>query len=149
MPTKTVLVRPLLTAGTVAKPAKTAAVIPIQKTDAHVISEWFVLKGENRFGPFNYTDLVKMLQQKVVFPFDFIWHAGLQSDALLPICFLTLAPLAEATQRSTQRVFLWPICLRWAGFKASAGTPRRNDGDSRLAQRKIGGQSSRQTLPSL
>jgi len=49
------------------------------KVDAHTISEWFVLKGENRFGPFNYTDLVKMLQQKVVFPFDFIWHAGLSN----------------------------------------------------------------------
>lgn len=43
----------------------------------HTITEWFVLKGENRFGPFSYSDLVKMQQQKVVFPFDFIWHAGL------------------------------------------------------------------------
>jgi hypothetical protein len=56
------------------KPDAKASVV---KADAHTISEWFVLKGENRFGPFNYTDLVKMLQQKVVFPFDFIWHAGL------------------------------------------------------------------------
>ncbi len=45
--------------------------------DAHAISEWFVLKGENKFGPFSYTDVVKMLQQKVVFPFDYIWHSGL------------------------------------------------------------------------
>lgn len=44
---------------------------------AHAISDWYVLKGENRFGPFTYTDLVKMLQQKVIFPFDFIWHSGL------------------------------------------------------------------------
>jgi hypothetical protein len=44
---------------------------------AHSISEWFVLKGENRFGPFGYVDVVRMLQQKVVFPFDLIWHAGL------------------------------------------------------------------------
>lgn len=48
-------------------------------TTAHSISEWFVLKGENRFGPFSYTDVVKMLQQKVVFPFDLIWHAGLDN----------------------------------------------------------------------
>lgn len=51
--------------------------------DAHAISEWFVLKGENRFGPFSYTDLVKMLQQKVVFPFDFVWHAGMENWARL------------------------------------------------------------------
>jgi len=46
---------------------------------AHTITEWFVLKGENRFGPFTYKDVVKMLQQKVVFPFDFIWHAGMET----------------------------------------------------------------------
>lgn len=46
-------------------------------TDAHDIGEWFVLKGEHRFGPFQIEDIVRMLQQKVVFPFDFIWHAGL------------------------------------------------------------------------
>lgn len=39
--------------------------------------EWFVLKGEHRFGPFAFAEVVRMLQQKVVFPFDFVWHAGL------------------------------------------------------------------------
>ncbi len=51
---------------------------PVSST-AHSISEWFVLKGENRFGPFTYTDVVRMMQQKVVFPFDLIWHAGLEN----------------------------------------------------------------------
>jgi hypothetical protein len=45
---------------------------------AHAITEWFVLKGENRFGPFAYNDLVKMLQQKVLFPFDFVWHTSMK-----------------------------------------------------------------------
>ena len=40
-------------------------------------TEWFVLKGEERFGPFAYPDLVRMMQQKVVFGFDFAWHDGL------------------------------------------------------------------------
>jgi hypothetical protein len=35
------------------------------------------LKGEHRFGPFGFNEVVRMLQQKVVFPFDFVWHAGL------------------------------------------------------------------------
>lgn len=39
--------------------------------------EWFVLKGENKFGPFAYTDVIKMLQQGVVFEFDFAWHEGI------------------------------------------------------------------------
>lgn len=43
----------------------------------HMVTEWYVLKGENKFGPFAFTDLVKMLQQKVVFEFDFAWHPGM------------------------------------------------------------------------
>ncbi len=39
--------------------------------------EWFVLKGENKFGPFAYTDVVKMLQQGAIFEFDFVWHEGM------------------------------------------------------------------------
>lgn len=47
--------------------------------NAHTVTEWFVLKGENRFGPFDYKEVVRMLQDKVLFPFDFIWHAGMES----------------------------------------------------------------------
>jgi hypothetical protein len=61
-----------------AAPATEKKTSQAPETSPHVISEWFVLKGEHRFGPFSYVDVVKMLQQKVVFPFDFIWHAGLQ-----------------------------------------------------------------------
>ncbi len=43
----------------------------------HEISEWYVLKGEHRFGPFGYVDLVRMLQEKVLYGFDFAWHGGL------------------------------------------------------------------------
>lgn len=34
---------------------------------------------ENKFGPFSYPDVLKMLQQKVVFEFDFAWHPGLST----------------------------------------------------------------------
>ncbi len=36
-------------------------------------AEWFVLKGENRFGPFTYFDLVRMLQERSLFDFDYLW----------------------------------------------------------------------------
>jgi hypothetical protein len=39
--------------------------------------EWFILKGENKFGPFTYTDVVKMLQQGVVYEFDFTWNESM------------------------------------------------------------------------
>lgn len=41
--------------------------------------EWFVLKGENKFGPFSYPDVIKMLQQGVVYEFDFTWHEGMEN----------------------------------------------------------------------
>lgn len=44
-----------------------------------MVTEWYVLKGENKFGPFVYTDVVKMLQEKVVFEFDFVWNPGLST----------------------------------------------------------------------
>ncbi|MCB0407000.1 MAG: DUF4339 domain-containing protein, partial [Bdellovibrionales bacterium] len=45
----------------------------------HLVTEWYILKGENKFGPFAFTDIIKMLQQKVVFEFDFAWHPGLST----------------------------------------------------------------------
>lgn len=42
-------------------------------------AEWFVLKGENRFGPFTYTDLVRMLQEKALFEYDYVWYEGMNS----------------------------------------------------------------------
>lgn len=44
-----------------------------------MLSEWYILKGENKFGPFPYTDVIKMLQQKVVFEFDFAWQNGMEA----------------------------------------------------------------------
>lgn len=59
---------PVTAAATTETPAKTSEG-----------EEWYVLKGENRFGPFTYLDVVKMLQQKVVFPFDLTWNAKLEN----------------------------------------------------------------------
>lgn len=52
---------------------------PTAPNPDHLVTEWYVLKGENRFGPFAFTDVLKMLQQKVVFEFDFAWHPGLST----------------------------------------------------------------------
>ena len=41
------------------------------------VTEWFVLKGDNKFGPFSHHELLKMLQEKSIFEFDYVWHAGL------------------------------------------------------------------------
>ena len=39
--------------------------------------EWFVLKGENKFGPFAYRDIVRMLQEKSIYEFDYVWNQSL------------------------------------------------------------------------
>lgn len=36
--------------------------------------EWFVLKAENRYGPFSYVELIRMLQEKNLFEFDYVWN---------------------------------------------------------------------------
>ena len=60
-------------------PVRSAAPAPVaaSPTPSNYGNEWFVLKGEHRFGPFGYNEVVRMLQQKVVYPFDFVWHASL------------------------------------------------------------------------
>lgn len=70
----------------------------ITEPGEHTIGEWFVLKGENKFGPFSYTDVVKMLQQKVVFPFDFIWHGGMEK-------WQRVAELADFTEDNIRKLF--------------------------------------------
>jgi hypothetical protein len=41
-------------------------------------NEWFALKGSLRFGPFAYTELIRLLQEKSLHDSDFVWHAGLK-----------------------------------------------------------------------
>jgi hypothetical protein len=41
--------------------------------------DWFILKGDDQSGPFSFHDLVKMLQDKTLFEFDYIWKPGQDS----------------------------------------------------------------------
>lgn len=40
--------------------------------------EWFVLKGESKYGPFLYLDLVHMLQDKKLLEYDYVWNLKLE-----------------------------------------------------------------------
>jgi hypothetical protein len=46
--------------------------------DGKTPDEWFALKGNLRFGPFAYTELIRLLQEKSMHDSDFVWHAGLK-----------------------------------------------------------------------
>ena len=43
------------------------------------VSEWFVQKGAVRHGPMTYLGLVRALQDKSVYDFDFAWKAGMDN----------------------------------------------------------------------
>jgi hypothetical protein len=36
-------------------------------------AEWYILRDENKYGPFLFVELLKMLQEKKLFEFDFVW----------------------------------------------------------------------------
>lgn len=42
-------------------------------------AEWFVQRGAQRYGPMAYLDLVRALQEKSAYDFDFIWCEGMES----------------------------------------------------------------------
>lgn len=76
-------------------------------------NEWHVLKGESKFGPYTYADMIQMMQNKTLFNFDYVWSPHLESwTALAELPDFSpdrLSRVAEASQemfarRSTERV---------------------------------------------
>jgi hypothetical protein len=53
---------------------------------AKLSKEWFVLKGENKYGPFAYLELVRMLQDKNLYEYDYVWTAALASWKRIAEC---------------------------------------------------------------
>jgi len=37
-------------------------------------AEWYILRDENKYGPFLYLELIKMLQEKKLLEFDYVWN---------------------------------------------------------------------------
>jgi hypothetical protein len=46
-------------------------------------NEWHVMKAEVQYGPFTYSEMLQMLQNKTLFSFDFIWSTHLDAWSLL------------------------------------------------------------------
>jgi len=62
--------------------APTADATPASKKAAPVQNgvhevEWFVMKGESQFGPFQMKDLIQLMQEKSLYEFDFVWNASM------------------------------------------------------------------------
>lgn len=54
-------------------PVVAAAPAPSEK----VTQEWFVQKGQHRYGPFTYLGVIRALQEKTVYEFDLCWKNGM------------------------------------------------------------------------
>lgn len=83
---------PKSASGTAAKPSEShaslesASVAPSVRPTAVAASmseddaiQWYVTRGQQKFGPFNYFGVVKALQDKSIFEFDYIWKEGMDS----------------------------------------------------------------------
>lgn len=46
--------------------------------DIPIHDEWYILKGETKYGPFTYTEMIQMMQQKLFFNFDYVWAPHLE-----------------------------------------------------------------------
>ncbi len=42
-------------------------------------NEWHILKGETQYGPYSYEEMIRMMQNKLLFGFDYIWSPHLEA----------------------------------------------------------------------
>lgn len=73
-----------------------ANVSPSAPIEGHP-NEWFALKGNLRFGPFAYTELIRLLQEKSMHDSDFVWHSGLKE-------WKKIADLSDFTPEAIHRL---------------------------------------------
>lgn len=41
--------------------------------------EWYVLKGANKVGPYDFLGIIRMLQDRSLYEFDFVWNKNMES----------------------------------------------------------------------
>ncbi|HPI40547.1 MAG TPA: PilZ domain-containing protein, partial [Pseudobdellovibrionaceae bacterium] len=46
-------------------------------------TQWFILKGENKEGPFEYTQIIQMIQNSEVYEYNYVWASHLESWTLI------------------------------------------------------------------
>lgn len=70
-------------------------------------NEWHILKGETQYGPYTYEEMIRMMQTKLVFGYDYAWsphmEAWTQLAELEEFSADRLARLVD--QNRTQEVF--------------------------------------------
>lgn len=47
------------------------------------LNQWYVLRGENKYGPFEYSAMIRMLQKNEIYDYNYVWAPHLESWSLL------------------------------------------------------------------
>lgn len=75
-------------------------------------SQWYIMKGQEKYGPFNYVELIQMRQEKKLFEFDYIWAPGLKGWTTLSEVPLFKAPVVQQFIQSNEQLYQNNICRR-------------------------------------
>lgn len=69
---------------------KTVVLAPVQTMSEAQLSgetmEWYVQKGQHRYGPFAHSGVIRALQEKTVYEFDLCWKAGMPEWVRIAQC---------------------------------------------------------------
>jgi hypothetical protein len=61
------------------------------------MKDWYVLKAQQKFGPYSYEDMVMMKQNRQLYDFDYVWKTG----------FNVWMPVAHVDELSSTRFLQW------------------------------------------
>lgn len=61
------------------------------------MKDWYVLKAQQKFGPYSYEDMVNMKQNNQLYDFDYVWKSG----------FSVWMPVAQVEELSSTRFLQW------------------------------------------
>lgn len=53
------------------------------KMTTETLNQWFVLRGEDKYGPFEYQAMIRMLQKNELYDYNFVWAPHMDSWTLL------------------------------------------------------------------
>jgi len=58
-------------------------VILAQRNDNPTENQWYILRGEMKYGPYEYRTLLKMIQTSELFDYNYVWNPNMESWTLV------------------------------------------------------------------
>jgi hypothetical protein len=92
-------------------------------------NDWYIQKEQTQYGPYSYVEVLKFMQQKVVFDFDYAWSPHLES----------WTPFGELPEFSAERI------LRLVEKNSSSGVFHKREHDRFFCDTKVVIHNQKQT----